>query len=158
MKLIRRKVFETNSSSAHSLSINYDKKKIYDTLKVDSDGVVRINCGYYNFCRQNPRRTNNTEEKIAFFATLIHKYGFYDNTLETIKDLIKENTGVDKVKLVGVGNSPMEFSGDFDMPNKEQLYTLLFDKNSWLFLEGDEYSLDEDIDKEEFYNPKEILE
>ena len=119
--LIRKGVFETNSSSAHSLSINYgDKVELFDNLSPDKDGVLRIYCGGYNFSRQYPRRTNDTEEKI--------------------------------------GSSSIEFGSDFDIPTGTCLKRAILDKNSWLFIQGDEYSLDKGEDEEEFYNPKEITE
>lgn len=161
MKLIRKNVFETNSSSCHSLSINYDKKQIFDTLSVDEGGVVRINCGGYNFCRQKPRRTNNTEEKIAFFATLLTHYQDNPNKSEDLNDLkeqILENTQASDVEFEYLGDSPLEFSGDFDIPTGRSLYRAIFDENSWLFIEGDEYCLDDDEDEEKFYNPEEITE
>lgn len=48
LKLIRTGVFETNSSSNHSLSLNYgEKKRVYDTLPVNEDGSVIVDCGGY---------------------------------------------------------------------------------------------------------------
>ena len=61
--LIRDSVFETNSSSAHSLSINKGNKilNVFDTLKPYENGIVNINCGGYDFTRQKPSRTNDTK-------------------------------------------------------------------------------------------------
>lgn len=157
MKLIRKNVFETNSSSSHSLSINHNKKKVYDTLKVDSKGIVKINCGGYNFYRQYPRRTNNTQEKIAFFATLFAKTN-QNKDLDLLRKHILKNTGAGKVKFLNLGKSDIEFAEDFKIPKGDNMYRALFDKNSWLFIQGDEYDLDDDVDEEEFYNPEEILE
>jgi hypothetical protein len=43
MKKIRKGVFETNSSSTHSISIGIsDGKAQFDTLPIDSDGVCRV--------------------------------------------------------------------------------------------------------------------
>ena len=160
--LIRKGVFETNSSSAHSLSINYGEKvELYDNLTPDEDGVLRIYCGGYNFSRQYPRRTNDTEEKIAFFATLFTRWD--DNPeesseLEELKDILSEYTGALDVKFFNLGSSPIEFGSDFDIPIGSSLKRAILDKNSWLFIQGDEYSLDKGEDEEEFYNPKEITE
>ena len=160
-KLVRKGVFETNSSSCHSLSINYDKKEVFDTLDVDEDGVVRINCGWYNFCRQHPRRTNDTVEKVAFFATLLTRYQDNPNESEDLEDLkeqILENTQASDVEFLDLGRSIIEFSSDFDIPTGRSLYRAIFDKNSWLFIEGDEYSLYDDEDEYEFYHPEEVTE
>lgn len=160
--LIRNGVFETNSSSAHSLSINCgDKVELYDNLTPDEDGVLRIYCGGYNFSRQYPRRTNDTEEKIAFFATLFTRWE--DNPeesseLEELKDILLEYTGAHEVRFFNLGSSSIEFGSDFDIPTGTCLKRAILDKNSWLFIQGDEYSLDKGEDEEEFYNPKEITE
>lgn len=158
-RLIRNGVFETNSSSSHSLSLNYgEKKRVYDTLKVNDDGVVTIDCEGYDFQRQKPRRTNDTEEKLAFFITLATRWGFYIEDLREFEELIIENTGADKVVFAGLGKSNIEFSCDFGIPSGRCLYDAIFDKNSWLFIEGDEYCLDDGVDEEEFYHPKEVTE
>ena len=135
MKLIRNKVFETNSSSAHSLTISHGE--VYDSLFVDEDGVCRVDCGGYSFCRGSGRRTNSTEEKIAFFATLGDAWN--DDLLEDLKEQIQSNTGCDRVELLNLGESDYEFCSDFDLPSGRELYDAIFDRNSWLFILGDEY-------------------
>ena len=155
-KLIRKSVFETNSSSAHSLSVNdgKHKPKIYDTVYPDKDGVVYIDCGGYNFGRQKPRRTNNTKEKIAFFATLwSDEHRDYEKGLELLKKIIEENSLAEKVEFLNLGESKLEFWDDFEVPYAhDSLYKAIFDKNSWLFLIGDEFWFESDKEKEEFFN------
>lgn len=159
LKLIRNGVFETNSSSNHSLSINYgEKKRVYDTLPVNEDGSVIIDCGGYDFSRQEPRRTNNTIEKLVFFITLETRWEFDAEDLKEFEELILENTEASKVIFKNLNKSTIEFGGDFSIPKGRLLYDAIFDKNSWLFLEGDEYGLDDAIDEREFYNPAEITE
>lgn len=151
--LIRNSVFETNSSSAHSLSINKGSKilNVFDTLKPDKNGVVRINCGGYCFSRQEPRRTNDIKEKIVFFVTLF-KYLGQLSKLEELKDLIKQNSLAEEVIFENAGESSTEFCGDFDIPERLQMYRALFDKNSWLFLIGDEYWFETEEEEKEFFN------
>lgn len=151
--LIRDSVFETNSSSAHSLSINKGNKiiNVFDTLKPNENGIVNINCGGYDFTRQKPRRTNDTKEKIAFFVTLFDSYS-NRKRIEELIELIKQNSLCEEVKLNNVGDSQIDFGGDFGIPSGLQLYRALFDKNSWLFLRGDEFEFDTDKEEEEFFN------
>lgn len=159
MKLIRENVFETNSSSANSFSLNKGKKAphIYDTLYPDEDGTVRIDCGIYNFNRQMPKRTNDTKEKIAFFATLAKDHRYYEYLLPMLRNIIVKNSEAYNVEFLNLGESEIEFWSDFDIPEKETtLYKAVFDKNSWLFLQGDEYLIYDDDDK--FYRPEPILE
>ena len=157
--LIRDSVFETNSSSAHSLSINKGNKilNVFDTLKPNENGIVNINCGGYNFNRQKPRRTNNTIEKIAFFVTLFDYWEttYGENRIQEIIKLIEQNSLCEGVVLEGIGDSSIEFCRDFEVPEGLQLYRAIFDKNSWLFIMGDEYEIEGD--EQEFYNPPEII-
>ena len=151
--LIRSNVFETNSSSAHSLSINKGNKvlNVFDTLKPDKNGVVKIDCGGYNFKRQDPRRTNDTKEKIAFFVTLFDSCSNHKR-IEELIELIKQNSLCEEVELNNVGDSQIDFAGDFGVPSGLQMYRALFDKNSWLFLRGDEFEFDTDEEEEDFFN------
>jgi hypothetical protein len=48
VKVVRNGVFETNSSSCHSLCIS-DQEAILDTLPVDNEGVVRIFTGEFGW-------------------------------------------------------------------------------------------------------------
>ena len=151
--LIRDSVVETNSSSAHSLSINKGSKilNVFDILKPNRNGVVEINCGGYDFTRQKPRRTNNTKEKIAFFVTLFDICSNHKR-IEELIELIKQNSLCEEVKLNNVGDSQIDFGGDFGIPSGLQMYRTLFDKNSWLFLRGDEFEFDTDEEEKEFFN------
>ena len=49
MKNIRQGLFETNSSSSHSISIAYDSDGILDTLHVDEDGIVHLEGGEFGW-------------------------------------------------------------------------------------------------------------
>ena len=65
MKQIRRNVFETNSSSSHSISFSNSKHNLdYTQLVPDNDGV--IHWGYYGF-----RDTNSAEVKLSYLITQI---------------------------------------------------------------------------------------
>ena len=90
-RLIRKSVFETNSSSSHSLAIVGDI--VYDTLEVGKDGSITIEVGGYDFGRQIPRVTNNTIEKIAFLVTLYNRFKGvnYLKEMQLLTDVIKEN-------------------------------------------------------------------
>lgn len=46
---VRQGVFETNSSSSHSITISTEKNALYDTIIPDADGVLHLSAGGYNF-------------------------------------------------------------------------------------------------------------
>ena len=50
MKLIRNSVFETNSSSCHSISIG--KSDVYDSVTPDEDGIIRIKPMEFGWCQE----------------------------------------------------------------------------------------------------------
>lgn len=72
MKQIRRNVFETNSSSSHSISFSNSKHNLdYTQLVPDNDGVIHCHFdefgwGYYGFAD-----TNSAEVKLNYLITQI---------------------------------------------------------------------------------------
>lgn len=125
--IIRRGVFETNSSSSHSISIaSEDKEFVMDTIYPDQNGVVRIvgdDFGWEWF------KNNDAQTKASYVA---QSYQYDSEVLEKLADVIKEQTGAEKVvfELNGYvdhdshGVAPKTF---YEMKN------FIFNKNSWLF-------------------------
>lgn len=86
----RRNVFETNSSSMHSLSIASGVDKSDDSL--EKNGVIFVELGQYGWGYDE---LNTTDEKLRYVLTHIH-YGVIDESaLDTVKDLVKSKTGSD---------------------------------------------------------------
>lgn len=130
--LIRRGVFETNSSSAHSVSLaGTDKEFIFDTISPDENGKITLNGGEFGWewFKHNDALTK------ANYAAVAHK-----NNPDLVREVIMEQTGCDEVVF--------NFSDDYDHPNwsyidhdsvgvcpstKEELRDFIFNKNSWLF-------------------------
>lgn len=119
-RLIRKGVFETNSSSSHSLAIVGDI--VYDTLEVGKDGSITIDVSGYDFGRQIPRVTNSTVEKIAFLVTLYNRFKGvnYLKEMQLLTDVIKENSNCKEVYFKGIGESEIDFGGDFRLPEKKE--------------------------------------
>lgn len=155
-RLVRTSVFETNSSSAHSLAFATDiNGAVYDTVYPDEDGCVVIPCDDYYFARQEPRITNDTIEKIAFFASVWGE-GHYnsEDKMELLESVIKSNSKATEVLFLGLEQTVIEFYDDFDLPQDfDDLYRVIFDKNCYLRLMGDEYYFDSKEDEELFDNP-----
>jgi hypothetical protein len=150
-KLIRKSVFETNSSTCHSLVINRNGvDSVYSRLYPNENGVVEIYCGYY-FGRGNTIRINDPERKAAFLMVGCHRSGWNFNTdSDRIKELvieaIKKNSMADEVVFDCLEDGFIEFTSDFDVEDNEDfIYNFIFDKNTFLFLQGDEYDEDEDL-------------
>lgn len=100
MKKVRREVFETNSSSSHSISIS-NKEGMLETILPDEDGVIYLQGGDFgweyekyndaltkaNYCAQdnghNPNRTNMLIEVIMEHtgakSVIIERQGYIDH-------------------------------------------------------------------------------
>ena len=69
MKQIRRNVFETNSSSTHSISFSSKKKALEDsTLKIEDDGYIHTEFGEFGWEIENYTRQ---EDKLQYLITMI---------------------------------------------------------------------------------------
>ena len=134
-KLIRTGVFETNSSSTHSISIaDSTKQFVFDSIYPDTNGVVTLTGGEYGW---NWFKTNEALEKANYAAQSL--FGDYDNLIE----VIKEQTGANEVviDLTTDGYIDHQSVGIVEN-NKEWLRNFIFNKNSWLFGGNDNSSPD----------------
>lgn len=150
MKNIRNNVFETNSSSTHSISIAPQVKGLYDTLPVDGDGKIRLTGGEFGWewAKYNDALTK------ANYAAVFAKEGT-DQMVDMLVNVIKEHTGAKEVEFAfttgyndadkskpwayidhqsgyGEGGDALEA---FDTPQK--LKNWIFNPDSWLFTGND---------------------
>jgi hypothetical protein len=102
----RHLVFETNSSSTHSISIAASSDGVYDTIPVDDDGVVHLHGGNFGW---EWDRYNDAETKANYCA--IDAYNKYSETyngpivtdevvearIQMLKEVIMEVTGAIEV-------------------------------------------------------------
>ena len=131
-KIIRTGVFETNSSSSHSLSVaRGDQEFVYDTIYPDQNGVIRVVGQEFGWGWE---KFNDTMTKLA--------YAFQDSfgQEDFIKEIVMEQTGATEVLFDedggyidhdGVGTT-QELRGD-----REAMRNFIFNKNSWLFIGND---------------------
>lgn len=128
--LIRRNCFETNSSSSHSVSIaGTDKDFVLDTIYPDENGVIELNLRYFGW---DWFKHNDAETK-AIYA-LVAANG--DSAAEQmIIDLIKEQTGAEKVVVVVDNEAGIDHQsvGTFYPSDRDTTRNFIFNKNSWLF-------------------------
>jgi hypothetical protein len=128
-KLIRKGVFETNSSSSHSISIaSNDKEFVLDTLYPDQNGIVTVEGDEYGW---DWFKTNDAATKASYVA----QSNMYDEAkLDMLKEVIMEQTGADDVVFVGLQDGYVDHdSTDVAPKTKHELKNFIFNKNSWLF-------------------------
>lgn len=135
-KLIRNSVYETNSSSQHSISISTDNI-VYDTIYPDDMGNIIL-----YFCN------DSYGWEFVKYNSPIDKLGYalgsgVDN--ELLCSIVKEHTGANLVILenqdIIIDHQSYGVLNDMCL-DREGLKNFIFNKNSWLFTGNDNSSID----------------
>jgi hypothetical protein len=123
-KLIRHSVFETNSSSSHSVSIA-DKTKdfVLDTIYPNQDGVIVLTGGEFGW---EYFKHNDAYTKANYAAQAL-------GPNSVLEDIIIEQTGANAVIFNTESGYIDHDSYGLISTNKETLRNFIFNKNSWLF-------------------------
>lgn len=132
---IRSKVFETNSSSTHSIAIADDTDGILDTLIPDDNGVIVLSGGEFGWSWD---KFNDAYTKANYCAVDAAKD---PAKIRMLIDAIIQHTGAKKVSInidsnsdidhQSVGTSAPTFA-DLDV-----LINFIFNPKSWLFTGND---------------------
>jgi hypothetical protein len=143
MKNIRRSVFETNSSSTHSITISCDVN-MYDTIPVDENyGTVTLKGGAFGryWARYNDPMTK------ANYCAVFARGTSYQHLFEQV---IKEHTGAKDVIFDFKILEGPDYDGDSYIDHNsegvaceafksaELLKNFIFNPKSWLFIAEDE--------------------
>lgn len=132
-KIIRTGVFETNSSSTHSLSVaREDQEFVMETIYPDQNGVINVLGQEFGWGWD---RYNDAMTKLA--------YAFQDSSdhdYDLIKEVVMKQTGATEVNF-DEGDGYIDHDGVGTTKdirhNTEQLRNFIFNKNSWLFIGND---------------------
>lgn len=137
-KITRIGVFETNSSSAHSVSIANDKMAfVLDPIYPNELGEITLCGGEYGW---EWFKTNSSIEKANYVA---QQFSHNQDALDMLIDVILELTGATKVVIADLSDGYVDHQSCGIIPmDKEQIRRFIFDKNSWLF--GGNDNSDED--------------
>ena len=89
---IRESVFETNSSSTHSLSIS-SVGGLYQTLR-HSDGIISVPLGFYEFGWEQ-ETYYDAESKLAYLLIYVRDWsnGKQKEFFEILKEVVEKQTG-----------------------------------------------------------------
>ena len=90
---IRRNVFETNSSSTHSISLRFSDNKINDLLVSDENGELLIEGEDFTGIEF---KISGAKSKVALIATYVRVNGD-DKVKERFEEVLKEHTGAKKI-------------------------------------------------------------
>lgn len=140
MKNIRRAVFETNSSSTHSISISNSSEGILETLGVDANGHIVLGTGEYGWEWES---FNSASDKADYCAIMV-KSLLLEEEEKMLTEVIKEHTGAKEVIFDVCGyidHQSLERDTLKDaFKSKESLKNFIFNKNSYLFTGNDNSS------------------
>jgi len=137
-KLIRKGVFETNSSSSHSIAIaSEDKQFVLDTIYPNQDGVITVSGDEFGW---EWFKHNDAITKASYAA---QQFMNNEHMLDVLKDVIMEQTGATDVVFEGLDDGYVDHdSYGIVSENRDELRNFIFNKNSWLFGGNDNSSAD----------------
>jgi hypothetical protein len=147
---IRKSVFETNSSSMHSLSYSEYQELEKSKLEIDEDGYIHVELGDYGDIKED---LVTQKEKLAFVISYMNEELYYENSNYTfpteeqfneykpyvkLKKMICEYTGCKGIVIDDY--DPRVAAGDsmniYELPDTEELKKLIFGKEgkvvAWL--------------------------
>ena len=140
---IRHGVFETNSSSTHSLTIAKDRKPEYEPVEPDALGVLVLDGGIFE---QKWERFNDALTKANYCA--VYAYG-NQKQLNLLEEVLKTQTGATKVcsnfttdwraaECSYIDHQSLEARvADTAFSSAENLKRFIFSPKSWLFTGND---------------------
>lgn len=135
MKNIRVGVFETNSSSTHSISIVANSSGILDSLLPNEEDAIFLTGGEFGWEWQ---KYNDALTKANYCA--VDAQDDYAKSCMLV-DVISEHTGVKKVILQVDSNGYIDHQSvgttNEIFESSDKLKHFIFDKNSWLFTGND---------------------
>lgn len=143
MKTVKRQgVFETNSSSCHSISI-FGGNYIKDILPVDDNGVCEIYDGEFGWEEDS---FSSAAVKASYCLTYASRFTENEEPnneyLEMLKEVIKENTGCTEV-VFNIGDGYIDHQSDDvcgeAFENKQALTDFIFNKKSYLLTDNDNH-------------------
>lgn len=128
-QLIRKGVFETNSSSSHSIAIaSEDKQFVLDTIYPNQNGVITVNGDEYGW---EWFKHNDAETKASYAA---QSFVNDDDSLDMLKEVIMEQTGATEIIFSGLSEGYIDHDSYGIVPKtSRELKDFIFNKNSWLF-------------------------
>ncbi len=132
-------VFETNSSSSHSISI-VAGSYIPDRLPIDSEGKVEIYTGEFGW---EPETYNDAVTKAAYCLTYVTNHHNIEKNHYMLREVIREATGAKEVRLNNTDPGYIDHQSDdvcMDaFVSHQTLRDFIFNKKSVLTIDNDNH-------------------
>lgn len=147
MKQIRQQVFETNSSSSHSISIIElnDSDLMDNSLIPDKQGIINLYGGEFGWEIED---YNDAQTKASYMAVYSALYcsDTRDELIQTLKDVITKQTGAKEVNFKFTeSDSYIDHQScepgayDFVFENPEEMRNFIFNPKSILHTDNDNH-------------------
>lgn len=134
----RKEIFETNSSSTHSISICEDiKNYVMDYIEPDGDGNIILTGGSFGWAWE---KFDDAKTKANYCAQAISEMEKYPKEALMLAEVISEQTGANEIIFdFGYGYVDHQSEGvAFEaFSSKETLRNFIFNKNSILWTGND---------------------
>ena len=131
MEKIRKNVFETNSSSSHSIHIEMDSELLDTSLIPDENGVLHIT-GYGEYGWEY-EKYNDARTKTDYAVVYSH---YEDSFRDMLLKVLKKQTGAKQIEISGDGDGYIDHQSNHTLSvikTEEELRMFIFNKKSWLF-------------------------
>jgi hypothetical protein len=144
---VRNNIFETNSSSTHSVSLYLSDNDIFDTIIPNSDGQIVLTGGDFASVEFD---VYNVEKRINLIAAYIVAF-CHNDVLSLFEKVVKEHTGathiIYDIHFVYINGKPAntflspEVNDNYDnnnihiyniVNNEQHLKSFIFGKGSYL--------------------------
>lgn len=146
MKLVRHGVFETNSSSCHSLSVG--NSGVYQSITPNEDNLIVIDDSYEFGWSQE--MYTNTDERLAYAYVYAMDWSreYKEEFFNTLQQVVCEHTGASAVlhnkgEDSGYGyidhQSVEDGELDYIFKDKGLLKSFIFDRDSWVETDNDNH-------------------
>jgi hypothetical protein len=145
MKVVRNSVFETNSSSSHSLSLGSDDLNTQPFDNQDTErGYIEVGCGEYGW---EIETYTSVYSKISYLITYVDESTDclstdVDPRIGLIKQVIKDYSGLDSVFIYGTGyidHQSMDVPAEIIEGGYETIRQFLFSKDSYFETDNDNH-------------------
>lgn len=135
MKIIRKKIFEVNSSSSHSVS-RTEGDFIFETIYPDEDGHVLLTGGQFGWEKE---RYNDSLTKANYLLQYLYlKESNTELFFDTIKEMCQTEVVIDWEFLENgyIDHQSSDIFDDYTI-DEEFIKDFVFNKNYWLFTSND---------------------
>lgn len=130
---IRRNVFETNSSSMHSLSVIGSDR--VSTLTTSKDGIIVVGEGEFGWGYDT---LTTPSEKLSYLVT---EYSGQEEMIDMIKEAVKDYTGLTMAVYEDEGYIDHQSQGMISeyVSDKQSIIDLVFNDKNVIIIDNDNH-------------------